>query len=340
MRSIAIMITVGMLTGCQGTAPKSDPFFGRQLIAPPPMVGSPGQAPAGGNAPYYPGDQTSSSPPASGGGGSPLNPPGGFDYGGYNPTANTASDPSGFRPPSTVQSPPASTTPRAAGLPVRSTNPADSPPRRDPPADDRYRDLNYNNSSSQPKPDSQAAFRELGRTRATFASTTTTGNSSQPAQPPVDIMQLPATRQGAAIGFRPPSSVRSAGYREEVEDPRKNAFVVLRNIGQDPEQPRLFDPGDVPTPIVDNFYGHSEGYQLLRGKIELSGDEGYWQLRYQPLDGPQDAVGGVVRIRESSLLDGIEPGSFVTAYGRLKLPQRGSRELPFYELRQIDPQFD
>jgi hypothetical protein len=85
-------------------------------------------------------------------------------------------------------------------------------------------------------------------------------------------------------------------------------------------------------------FGHEPDYRWLRGRLEYSGIDRKWKLRYIPIDGTTDQFGGSVVLPDASVLSGYERGQFVEVRGTLgPTPEDEDRGYaPEYHVEQIE----
>ena len=73
-------------------------------------------------------------------------------------------------------------------------------------------------------------------------------------------------------------------------------------------------------------YGYDPAYGWLRGRLEYSASQRQWKLRYIPIDGTTDQFGGSVVLADGTQTQGLKPGDFVTAQGRVVAASQSGRD--------------
>ncbi len=85
-------------------------------------------------------------------------------------------------------------------------------------------------------------------------------------------------------------------------------------------------------------YGYDPAYGWLRGRLEYSASQRQWKLRYIPIDGTTDQFGGSVVLADGTQTQGLKPGDFVTAQGRVVAASQSGRAFsPRYEVVSVVP---
>ena len=84
-------------------------------------------------------------------------------------------------------------------------------------------------------------------------------------------------------------------------------------------------------------YGYDPQYRWLRGRLEYSGIDHRWKLRYIPVEGTTDDYGGSVVLSDVSRLSGYERGEFVEVRGALGNPAEDDLGYaPEFQIHQIE----
>jgi hypothetical protein len=312
--------------GCHGVPPKVDPFYGVQIVPPPAtaMNAPPSRTPPPDS--YYSTPNTSGgSTPKPAADGRYLPRDGSFDYRGDEaaPAARGFQPVGGSQPGGTPSaagaglsgSPAGTSSGGATGLPLRSTNPNDSPPvRRDlTPPDGRYGPSSDSGGGFQPN----TSLRHTNSGAATSAPTTRPQSGTWTTQPAGSTVP----RGGETITPVRRTAVLPASYNAAMDESASTSDA------QAPTAAAAHDP-----------FGYDPQYAWLRGKLEYSLAERRWKLRYIPISGPTDAFGGSVVLVDIPQPDALRPGAFVTVYGQLD-PQEVQRGgfAPTYRVQQIEP---
>lgn len=161
------------------------------------------------------------------------------------------------------------------------------------------------------------------------------GSDATPAPQPKS--QSSAVRPSATDGWHDPNTQSSSSYvrqasHEEVVD--INEQVRIEEPAADsPARSVVFSDNSQSTssasqddirwvtpqkgPSQDDWYGASQDFSRLRGKLEYSPEDDRWRLRYTPPDASADKYDGTVVLERSPLLNGVIGGDFIVVEGSL-----------------------
>ncbi len=317
-----LLITLAILTGCQGASPTipADAVFGRTRVEPP-KTGAVGTAATA----TLPGPQAAVGPESA----SPLaerSMPASRnnDWTSRPPTDALTDGADRVRiPESARRAAPAQIT--LAGQNSSTPSPADA--HRNPtPAAAATSSAVATAGASAGIPAAAMASRDstLGRERITRTLKTRPAEATgAPGETPrllpngqgtVDIMSLPSPGSGAQGSVSVPrDGVQHASATTETTDSIGGAAIVS-----------------------DARYGHASDYRWLRGRLEYSEIDRQWKLRYIPIDGATDEYGGSVVITDATALADYRRGEFVEVKGSLAEEQPNpDRIAPDYRASEI-----
>ncbi len=94
-----------------------------------------------------------------------------------------------------------------------------------------------------------------------------------------------------------------------------------------------------PSDELAERFGFDPQYRWLRGRLETDEVDGRWKLRYMPVGGSRDQLGGSVVIANPRLLGDPRPGDYVLLRGRLHANEADPRSLaPVYTVSVVQRQ--
>lgn len=308
----ALLVTVVLLAGCQGSQPPgpTDPFFGRTRIEPPHTGAVPGPSAV---APYCPAPPQVTLPPAM----TPL------------PGASSTIDPVSSLAFSQSSDPiaiPAEA--REMEMPSRQivsrTVAADvsTPEEQLRISLEMPATASSETHAADPRNMATAAGRERvyqtisPRPKDAPARSTRSVAAASTAAHPIDIMDLP-----------PPSN---AVQKAEASDGVRlvSATVAIKDPAVSRPASESFSPAAL--------YSYDPQYAWLRGRLEYSQIDHCWKLRYIPVDGVTDSFGGSVILTNTEALSGYERGNFVEIQGKLGSTNPENRTFsPTFEVQTV-----
>ena len=178
----------------------------------------------------------------------------------------------------------------------------------------------------EPRPSGSAGSPHGGSRGGTVTS------AEREPRPAVDIMDLPpagstSRRRSSAqsSGIRLVSATEELGASSSARSPVGSiSTTTTGGIGVDSSSSRA-------------RYGYDPQYRWLRGRLEYSGIDHRWKLRYIPVEGTTDDYGGSVVLSDVSRLSGYERGEFVEVRGALGNPAEDDLGYaPEFQIHQIE----
>jgi hypothetical protein len=347
------LLVTAALVGCRNQQAMTNPFLTPDRVPPPSTrIIAPGTA-----QPYYPGDPlpgaavappavtTPAAPPATAypGGAYPpsttplTTPPGG--WGAYPPQALAApaSSPAAAVQPATAEIPMGPASPSDAvrmpgdALPLRFPAPQPqsfgpsaepiTPTPASPPAARMPIQSILPLSGAQPVPPAPAG------------SFPPNAGAQSPQQ--LQIREI-APAEYLAPQPAPPASTIPArdGFRPQSAEPRDDSSPA-----QGFRPPEIRKTAVAADGSSANQYGIGDNYQWLRGQLEYWPAAGQWSLRYLPVDGQADSLGGRVLIDNPQVLANLQPGEFVMVRGQLfNKPTDAGLATPAYRVSVVQRQ--